>query len=203
LTNDGVCLLFVEIILNAFDGLPEIGEEIILEEGATAPLLQRTDAVYFLLTLACSSNIGSALTYTGNPQNMMLSQDSIDVLPPLMFLGYMIIPSTVGWILTTYWIERCWENSKTTVIDPCLPFELKCASSTRQNSIEDGVFVQQPEKTNNKPGPLTLEISPIHDLNNAAPKHHRKKSSQGGKYLPVCGLNISIEKSNIITLSIF
>jgi Na+/H+ antiporter NhaD/arsenite permease-like protein len=67
LTNDGICLLFVEPILNAFSS---IGSSSVADsQSPDAPLvLQKPDAFYFLITLACSSNIGSALTYTGNPQ---------------------------------------------------------------------------------------------------------------------------------------
>jgi Na+/H+ antiporter NhaD/arsenite permease-like protein len=66
----------------------------------TGMKLERGDAVYFLMTLACSSNIGSALTYTGNPQNMIVAQDAIDVLPPIQFLAVMIIPSLVTWLMS-------------------------------------------------------------------------------------------------------
>jgi Na+/H+ antiporter NhaD/arsenite permease-like protein len=68
LTNDGVCLLFVEPILNAFD---RIGDGTDTEEGGTNSnemKLERGDAFYFLIALACATNTGSALTYTGNPQ---------------------------------------------------------------------------------------------------------------------------------------
>ncbi len=77
LTNDGVCLLFVEPILNAFileeeenerkkqSGI-NIEEEVGFDHGNFR--LHKKDAIYFMLGLACSSNLGSALTYTGNPQ---------------------------------------------------------------------------------------------------------------------------------------
>ena len=77
LTNDGVCLLFVELILDAFEATkslsnctdilhpssPEEREKIVQSKNMP---LETGDAIYFLLTLACSANIGSALTYTGN-----------------------------------------------------------------------------------------------------------------------------------------
>jgi di/tricarboxylate transporter len=95
LTNDGVCLLFVEPILAAFEAVvrPMTGSSHGSANGSahgsrnggsshgdsghggavdlndpTAFVLEQKDAIYFLLGLACSSNIGSALTYTGNPQ---------------------------------------------------------------------------------------------------------------------------------------
>jgi Na+/H+ antiporter NhaD/arsenite permease-like protein len=73
LTNDGVCLLFVEPILNAFKGLSSPDDSTHSMSSVTETLsssfpLEKGDAFYFLLALACSANIGSALTYTGNPQ---------------------------------------------------------------------------------------------------------------------------------------
>lgn len=64
--------------------------------------LTREDAFYFLLALACSTNIGSALTYTGNPQNMIVASDAIDVMPPYKFTLYMILPSLVTWFISKY-----------------------------------------------------------------------------------------------------
>ena len=125
LTNDGVCLLFVELILNAFDDIVDDDSDTTVADGieqansSASPTktlsnqkLEKADAMYFLLTLACSSNIGSALTYTGNPQNMIVAQDSIDVLPPGKFLGFMLIPSLLAWLMTTYYLERCWYTAK-------------------------------------------------------------------------------------------
>ena len=147
LTNDGVCLLFVEPILNAFEHLhPGNGENMEAgvdsgalvvagghsaveqqseraeedttcstgkeggvarvataqsAEGATGEQpLRREDALFFLLALACSSNLGSALTYTGNPQNMIVASDSNGVLPPYKFLIYMLPPTLFGWLIS-------------------------------------------------------------------------------------------------------
>lgn len=94
LTNDGICLLFVEPILSTFGNIDEN------QSFSNESSLWKTDALFFLLTLACSSNIGSALTYTGNPQNMIVSQDAISVLSPLQFLGIMICPSLCVWIIS-------------------------------------------------------------------------------------------------------
>lgn len=106
LTNDGVCLLFVEIICEIFE------EKELPSDFRPELQLERADAPYFLLTLACSSNIGSALTYTGNPQNMIVGQEAISVLSPARFIGYMMIPSLFSWGLTTWWIQRCWLQAR-------------------------------------------------------------------------------------------
>lgn len=111
LTNDGVCLLFVEPILNAFDRLSDPQS---VEEGLnfTEMKLEKGDAFYFLLALACSTNAGSALTYTGNPQNMIVASDAIDVMPPIVFFIYMLLPATISWVATIAWIQRCWLRSR-------------------------------------------------------------------------------------------
>lgn len=88
LTNDGVCLLFVQPICAAFDTVIE-RDKITAKhnnnnnnepETNTKPKLlwpptelRVSDILYFVLMLACSANIGSTLTYTGNPQNMVIA----------------------------------------------------------------------------------------------------------------------------------
>lgn len=128
LTNDGVCLLFVEPILNAFESIDDCDGF----EGDIEFKLRKSDAMFFLLSLACSSNIGSALTYTGNPQvmvqiiifvtctykndiwtqNMIVGGDAIEVLSPIRFLLYMIFPSVSVFFITILWIERCWMRER-------------------------------------------------------------------------------------------
>ena len=72
----------------------------------------KSDAIYFLLALACSANIGSSLTYTGNPQNMIVAEDSLTVMSPMKFLGYMLLPSSLSFLVTTLWIQRIWMRSR-------------------------------------------------------------------------------------------
>ena len=74
--------------------------------------LQSSDAVYFMLTLACSANIGSALTHTGNPQNMIVASDSLGVMPPIKFLYYMFLPTILSWLGTTWYISYCWVSER-------------------------------------------------------------------------------------------
>jgi Na+/H+ antiporter NhaD/arsenite permease-like protein len=89
LTNDGVCLLFVEPILNAFENIDEGRRNRNAEMQLT-----KGDSFYFLIALACSSNIGSALTYTGNPQ--VLSRDDHSTLLPLTW-SFLFIEYDRGW----------------------------------------------------------------------------------------------------------
>ncbi len=103
-----MCLLFVEPILNAFNQVTTTESESDAETGPRNKQqqpqqprseLRKDDAFYFLITLACSSNLGSALTYTGNPQNMIIAQDAIAVCPPHQFLAYMLVPAISTWYL--------------------------------------------------------------------------------------------------------
>lgn len=100
LTNDGVCLLLVQPILNAFREENEIPFSPVSLCVQTKNDLQHVDALYILLALACSSNIGSCLTYTGNPQNMIVASDSIECMPPYKFLVYMLLPSVITWYIS-------------------------------------------------------------------------------------------------------
>lgn len=106
LTNDGICLLLVEPILRVFEQVGHVGD-LVPAHTTTGELIQafpltRNDAIYFLLALACSTNIGSALTYTGNPQNMIVASDALSVMPSYKFLAYMTVPSLVAWLISKF-----------------------------------------------------------------------------------------------------
>ena len=86
---------------------------------AMAPLLvdacrrRQLAPVPFLLALACASNIGSAATLIGNPQNMLIGQTM-----RLSFDGYFldaIIPVALGlaasWVLIAWQTKGRWEES--------------------------------------------------------------------------------------------
>ena len=68
-----LCPLF-QLILDAFDAVKRetaAGTQLAYDDRAAMTRravlpLETGDAIYFLLTLACSANIGSALTYTGS-----------------------------------------------------------------------------------------------------------------------------------------
>ena len=90
LTNDGVCLLFVELILDAFEATKMHSNNLMMASDCTTEDRERIvklkempletgDAIYFLLTLACSANIGSALTYTG-PSRHYLDSSTHDMI---------------------------------------------------------------------------------------------------------------------------
>ncbi len=77
---------------------------------AMAPILvavcahRRLQALPFLLALACASNVGSAATLIGNPQNMLIGQTL-----RLSFAGYLAdaaVPSVLG--LGAVWLVVRW-----------------------------------------------------------------------------------------------
>ena len=66
---------------------------------------RRLDPIPYLLAVACASNVGSAATLIGNPQNILIGQ-SLD----LSFSGYLLIaavPSLLGLVVT--WGVIAWK----------------------------------------------------------------------------------------------
>ena len=104
----------MEPILRAFESCFAQDSASALEQAASpsSSSLESGDAIYFLLSLACSSNIGSALTYTGNPQNMIVSLDALSVMSPGLFLAYQLLPSVFSWLITTLFVQYCWRKDK-------------------------------------------------------------------------------------------
>jgi Na+/H+ antiporter NhaD/arsenite permease-like protein len=93
-SNDIVCLAMAPLLVDA------------CRRRGLAP-------VPFLLALACASNIGSAATLIGNPQNMLIGQTM-----RLSFDGYFldaIIPVALGlaasWVLIAWQTRGRWEQS--------------------------------------------------------------------------------------------
>jgi Na+/H+ antiporter NhaD/arsenite permease-like protein len=69
-------------------------------------LARRLDPVPFLLALACSANVGSALTLIGNPQNMLIGEKL-----QLSFSGYLLeaaVPVVLG--LVVVWALISWRS---------------------------------------------------------------------------------------------
>lgn len=79
--NDTICLFFTAPILEACRKHPKVD-----------------DPLPFLLALSSNSNIGSALTITGNPQNAMIA--SIEgTITYYNFLVSMALPCVAAWII--------------------------------------------------------------------------------------------------------
>jgi len=103
--SPGVLLLVLVLVAGALSALL-VNDIVCL---AMAPLIvdgcarRRLDPLPFLLALACASNVGSAATLIGNPQNMLVAQRL-----QLSFAGYLLdggVPALLG-LLATWWIIR-------------------------------------------------------------------------------------------------
>lgn len=120
ITNDGLCLMLVHPVLDAFkrpdkpsdetgnnnanseDDKNQSGKAIL---GAEDKFCQ-ADPFYFMLTIACSSNTGSAMTYTGNPQNIIVASYLSKYMNGGAFFALMVIPSLIAWGITAYTINQ-------------------------------------------------------------------------------------------------
>jgi Na+/H+ antiporter NhaD/arsenite permease-like protein len=92
---------------------------------AEACLRRRLDPVPFLLGLACASNIGSAATLIGNPQNMLIGE-----VLKMPFAGYMadaIVPVLAG--LLALWALLAWTMRRTPPVAEPDPVQLATIAS--------------------------------------------------------------------------
>jgi Na+/H+ antiporter NhaD/arsenite permease-like protein len=90
---------------------------------AVAPALidacarRRLDPTPFLLALACSANVGSAVTLIGNPQNMLIGQ-----VLKISFASYLFeaaVPVLAGLLAT--WMVIAWQARGRWVVDGAAP----------------------------------------------------------------------------------
>ncbi len=89
LTNDIVCLAMAPLLVEA------------CQRRGLAP-------IPFLLALCCASNVGSAATLIGNPQNILIGQTL--QLDFAQYLALAIVPSVLG--LAVIWAVITWSNRK-------------------------------------------------------------------------------------------
>lgn len=100
-------LLFVVILISGGLSAVLINDIVCL---ALAPLVIRgcffnkLNPLPFLLGLACASNIGSALTLVGNPQNLLIGQ--VLHIPFASYLGYAFVPCLLGLLATWFVIHK-------------------------------------------------------------------------------------------------
>ncbi len=99
LTNDIVCLAFTPVL-------------------TVALLRARRDPVPYLLALACASNIGSAATIIGNPQNMLIGQVGRLAFGP--FLLWCLPPVILALLLLYVLVARLCRARLTAVL-PAAP----------------------------------------------------------------------------------
>lgn len=89
LANDIVCLAMAPILIEVCAG-------------------RRLNPVPFLLALACASNVGSAATLIGNPQNMLIGESL-----RLSFAGYLLDagpPAALGLAVTWFVVRAQWRG---------------------------------------------------------------------------------------------
>ncbi|MBN1552449.1 anion transporter [bacterium] len=97
LANDIICFAFTPVLTYAL-------------------LKARYNPIPFLLGLAVSSNIGSAATIMGNPQNMLIGQT--ENLPFLPFLIYCAPPSLLSLFFSYGVIVFCYRNTLSSTDQP-------------------------------------------------------------------------------------
>lgn len=94
-------LLLVVILISATLSAVLINDIVCL---ALTPLIikvcfrKKLNPVPFLIGLACSSNIGSALTLIGNPQNLLIGQ--VLNIPFIQYLKFSLVPCLLGLVAT-------------------------------------------------------------------------------------------------------
>jgi len=145
ITNDGLCLLIVDPVLDAFL-IPADSRPTAFTNSRYPPKrrlniqeeLQRRDhksnRFFYMLGIACSANIGSAMTFTGNPQNIIIASYLDKLMSGGMFFALMIPPATLSWFITCYYINNI---RKRTIYDKILtlPSKEEGESRGRQNSF--------------------------------------------------------------------
>jgi len=120
LTNDIICLVFTPVLCAA-----------ILEA--------RLSPVPFLIGLAVASNIGSAATIIGNPQNMLLGQvGRIDFLFFLRSCAVPVVASLAGAFAILLWLFR---RQVPAGHDPGRPRERSLAAFSRHQTAKGVVVV--------------------------------------------------------------
>ncbi|HSB32972.1 MAG TPA: SLC13 family permease, partial [Nitrospirota bacterium] len=98
--NDTICLLYTPVIL-----------EVTVQLGA--------NPMPYLLALATSSNIGSVMTVTGNPQNMLIGIAS--KIPYLSFLGALFPVALIGFGVSVAIIRFVYRKEMGTGAFPARP----------------------------------------------------------------------------------
>ncbi len=97
--NDGLCLMIVHPVLDAFRKKRRNSINNIVDPKYN-PAHHVHDPFYFMLNIACSSNIGSVMTFAGNPQNLIIAQYLGNYMNCAVYYLYMILPALVTWLFT-------------------------------------------------------------------------------------------------------
>lgn len=120
-------LLFLIIIISGLLSAMLINDIVCL---ALTPLIikvcfrKKLNPIPFLLGLACASNIGSALTLVGNPQNLLIGQ--VLNIPFDQYLKFSIVPCCLSllaaWLIIRYQTKIWYEEAKE-ITPESIPFD--------------------------------------------------------------------------------
>ena len=123
-SNDVVCLAMAPVLIDVC-------------------LARRLNPIPFLLALACSANVGSALTLIGNPQNMLIGERL-----KLSFSGYLLeaaIPVALGlfvvWGVIVLSSRRAWALAAEEAATDALPAHLEPAPRVDRWQTAKGLSV--------------------------------------------------------------
>lgn len=107
LINDIVCLALTPLIIKAC-------------------YRKELNPIPFLIGLACASNIGSALTLIGNPQNLLIGQ--VLHIPFDQYLKLSLVPCLLGlfatWFIIKYQVKGNWFKASKEIDFEIIPFNL-------------------------------------------------------------------------------
>lgn len=85
---------------------------------------KKLNPIPFLIGLACASNIGSALTLVGNPQNLLIGQ--VLSIPFTQYLKFSLIPCILGlfatWIIIRFQVKEKWFEERPEINPETIPF---------------------------------------------------------------------------------
>lgn len=123
-SNDVICLAMAPVLIDVC-------------------LARRLNPIPYLLALACSANVGSALTLIGNPQNMLIGERL-----QLSFSGYLLeaaIPVTLGlfvtWALIAWRSRRRWMLAADEAATDALPAHMDPAPAIDRWQTAKGLSV--------------------------------------------------------------
>lgn len=122
-------LLFMIILISASLSSVLINDIVCL---ALTPLIikvcfrKKYNPIPFLIALACSSNIGSALTLVGNPQNILIGQAFN--ISFAQYLKFSLVPCLLSlvatWLIIKYQVKEEWFEDSKEINPEVIPFNI-------------------------------------------------------------------------------
>jgi Na+/H+ antiporter NhaD/arsenite permease-like protein len=117
--NDGLCLMLVNPVLDSF--VPSAPDALNgQDQGNNSRVdndIAKIDAFYYMLTIACSANIGSVMTFSGNPQNVIVAQFLSQYMNCATFFALMLLPAVVCWLISTYLLNHFRKQARKELVE--------------------------------------------------------------------------------------